>query len=356
MDLSVLKERNVRIFTACTGAGAGIQKALWDVPGCSSYFVGGVFPYAGDATAEFLGFTPEKFCSRETAIELAMRAYMRANGHGGPPVGFGLTASVATLREHRGDHRVYVAVMTDEGVFGRSLVLPKGAGLDARLSDANMVDTFGARALLEVCTGDFLRATMDWTERARELFFERPVFAANGTRYSSLEDAGLDRVVFLPGAFNPPHEGHFGAAKVVERRVDSVVFSITADHPVKEPLTLADMLTRARMLEGRQPVMFTQGDALYIDKARRFPKTGFIIGADAVMEMLDPKWGYPQGELLGVFRALGTVFYVVGREVNGKWVSFNEALETIPRMTYGSVFVPVEGRWDVSSSQIRESA
>jgi hypothetical protein len=97
-----LTETNARIFVAATGAGAGIQSALWATPGASSYLEGCIFPYSQEATARFLGFTPPKFVSREMAVDLAIAAY-REVAHCGDdkkPIGLGLTASVSSLRAH----------------------------------------------------------------------------------------------------------------------------------------------------------------------------------------------------------------------------------------------------------------
>ena len=66
-----LREANVQVYLACTGAGAGLQNILWSAPGCSDFLAGGEFPYRKELTERFLGLSPDKFCSTETAIDLA---------------------------------------------------------------------------------------------------------------------------------------------------------------------------------------------------------------------------------------------------------------------------------------------
>src|SRR5271157_5673962 len=112
-----LKAAGVSIHVIATGAGAGFQQKLWEVSGSSAYLSGATFPYSAEEQEELLGFIPEHFCSEEAAIDLASAAYMKAYKFGGKkPVGIGLTASVASEHEHRGDHRLDVCIMTNEKV------------------------------------------------------------------------------------------------------------------------------------------------------------------------------------------------------------------------------------------------
>src|SRR5271170_7271281 len=114
-----LKEAGVSIHVIATGGGAGLQQELWSVPGSSAYLSGASFPYAPEEQEELLRFMPEHFCSQEAAIDLASAAYMKAYRFGGKkPVGIGLTASVASSVEHRGEHRVFVCIMTDKKIVG----------------------------------------------------------------------------------------------------------------------------------------------------------------------------------------------------------------------------------------------
>src|SRR5271154_4605078 len=124
-----LKEANVNVHLIATGGGAGFQQELWSEPGSSAYFSGASFPYSPEEQEELLGFMPEHFASPENAIDLACAAYMKAYKFGGKkPVGLGLTASVASEKIHRGDHRFDICVMTNDKVLTFEKVLAKGAG------------------------------------------------------------------------------------------------------------------------------------------------------------------------------------------------------------------------------------
>jgi hypothetical protein len=349
-----LLDVHARVYLACTGAGAGLQKELWSVPGCSSFLAGATFPYAPDATIAFLGFEPERFCTPETAVDLAMASFMEAfdpREPGRTPIGLGLTASVASRHEHRGDHRIHLACMTPTKVLAQNITLPKGAGTEARARDGAAADEAALRLLL-VATGLEPEGDHeDVTSLARARFFERPTFDDAGRRFATSKPPA--NAVLFPGAFNPPHEGHFAIARGLdENEGRRVVFAITTDPPHKPALSVAELLCRAKMLRGWARV-FTQGDPLYLDKARRFPGVPFVVGADALLRMLDARWGVAVDPLLAELRSLGTRFYVVGRLVDGAFVTCEDAMRRVPE-AYRDLFVGAEGRWDASSTAERE--
>jgi hypothetical protein len=348
-----LRESGTRVFVAATGAGAGIQEALWRVPGCSPFFVGATFPYDAREIEGFLGFRPERFASEETAIDLAHAAYLHALDVSAPEpkaVGVGLTASVASNAAHRGDHRVHVAVTTANETVGCTVVLAKGTGQEARDSDGAAANELGLSALLHATKIVDDSRFRDWSERSRERFFARPYFRADGRRCLASDlPAGAP---LFPGTFNPPHEGHFAIAAPERGHGGPAVFAVCAAPPHKEALSVGDLLLRAKMLQGHHR-LFTVGDPLYLDKARRFPGRTFLVGADAVLRMLDDRWGTPVDPMLDEFLRLGTRFRVNGRQVEGRYVSAGDAIAQVPGRLR-SIFEAVEGRWDVSSSEARD--
>lgn len=367
-----LKELGVNIHVVATGAGAGIQEELWGVPGSSAYLSGASFPYDQAEQEELLGFLPEHFVSREAAVDLASAAYMKAYKFGGKkPVGIGLTASVASERIHRGDHRFDICVMTNDKVLTYERVLVKGAGQNFRLSDGQICDDSAFYMLLDALDigafpansdGPALQEYQDATELAKQRFFERPFFSANGKRTAEIPNPRNTHELYalMPGAYNPPHEGHFGMAEEVQYAFHkSVVFEVTAEPPHKDALTVQQLLQRAKLLQGRDRV-FTQKEPFYIDKARAFPKMPLVLGADAMVRMLDPKWGLDIKEMLGSFYEMGTKLFIVGREVNGVFTTCENILDDIktnhPFNVWASariIMLPIKGEWNVSSTEIR---
>jgi hypothetical protein len=346
-----LRGAGVRVFVAATGAGAGIQEVLWRVPGCSSFFVGAVFPYGPREIDGFLGLRPERYASEETAIDLAHQSYLHALDAADPAsraIGVGLSASVASLTPHRGDHRVHVAVVTSAGAVGETAVLAKG-GPERRELDGSAADELGLRALFHAAGIAEGPAVEDWSARSRARFFARPYWDRDGGRHTLALLPG-DAPIF-PGAFNPPHPGHLAIASTDRGHARPAVFAICATPPHKEALTTGELLRRAKLLHGHDR-LFTEGDPLYLDKARLLPGRTFLIGADALVRMLDPKWGTRVGSMLEELARLGTQFRVNGRLVEGAYLSPEEAIAKVPE-AFRPLFVPVAGRWDLSSSDVR---
>lgn len=355
----MFKSAGVSIHVICTGAGAGLQKMLWDVPGSSAYLSGASFPYRQEETIKTLGFTPDSFCSREAAIDLACVAYMRAYSFGGKkPVGLGLTASVASEREHRGEHRVHACVISDDKVLSHSVVIEKGVGAERRESDGHLCDSIGlsllARAVDPGWNGalDGFEGSEDTSAVALERFFERPFFGKNGDRLAHLPE----NVVLYPGSYYPVHPGHLGLSKAVsDKALRPVVLHVTTDGPHKAAIDLQGLLKRVRMLRGHDR-FFTRGDALFIDKARRFRGVPIAVGADSLLRMLDPQWGPSVMPMLYEMAQLGTKFYVASRTVDGELLTLAKVIERSSVTDFDLVhqlFEGVDGVWDYSSTQER---
>lgn len=355
-----LLDTNYKIHVSATGAGARIQDVLWSVPGCSKFFVGAVFPYGRMELTDYLGFDPEKFCSAETAMDMAMTSYMRACRHvdpGGSPIGVGLCAAVTSAQPRRGENYFHVAIVAEEKAVMQSRKLSKNLTreeCDACVTNvtAQMIDRLTHEPLSWV--GPLTDAVVDGTALARERLFAHPYFTSTGRREETCQDAPR----LFPGAFNPPHAGHFAIAD------SDTVFHITADSPHKAPLSVQAMLQRAVWLRERN-VLFSEGDPLYLDKARRHPGCSFLIGADAALRMLDPKWGVEVEPLLQEFAGLNVKFFVSPREVDGlikDYMGVRTALTAdeydYSRFSFFKLFQP--GMWNnattgLSSSQLRES-
>lgn len=330
-----------RIFIACTGAGAGAQEDLWRVPGCSDYFAGAVFPYGHDQLTDFLGFTPDQSCCEETAIHMAIAAYYRAWVPGSEAVGVGLTAAVASSKPRRGANRIHGAVMTSGGVWTRELFCADahGFGEQARRVQGRYADHIVAKLIVK-------------PERHKPApgalahFLSRPYWSATGQR---LAQPPPTQTLF-PGAFNPPHVAHLELAH--DQRA---AFWIEAQAPHKPALSLAELVQRAKLLHGHDR-LFTSGAPLYLDKSARFPERPFIIGSDAFLRMLDPKWGPRPEQVLRDLSLNGTTLLIVGRKVGDRFMSADEAIASVPESGTLYDLKPLVGRWDVSSTEIRKSA
>ena len=282
-------------------------------------------------------------------------------------MGLGIAASVTSNKVHRGDHRIFACVMTNDKVISTSRFLEKESeysNVVQRHLDGDMADMIGM-TLLHHVIGGFMEMSpnlivKDATELAKERFLKRPFFAANGQRFETMPKG---KYALLSGAFNPPHEGHFGVAQqAMDEYNYRAVFEITVDPPHKDALTVQAMLERSQMLRGHDR-LFNTGLPLYLDKAKRYPKTPLILGADAMLRMLDPKWGLNVGEMFGAFYELGTKLLINGREIDGNFVTCDDILDNIkanhPFKDWASariIMKPLSGVWNISSTELRNKS
>lgn len=354
------------IYYVASGAGAGLQQRLWETAGASAYLAGCAFPYATYETDRFLGYAPSSYCSADEAMELAMEAYCRACESlpaGQRPVGLACTASVASVHDHRGEHRIYAAVLTPERAIRYTLVLDKG-GAARRGPDGTAADNlagFLLRRVLDCDEGEAYRTVEDVSDATlRRYFFQHPYHDKRGKREVALPKRPA---TLLPGSFNPIHQGHRDMAGAVYLRTNGrpIVYMLTADSPHKPRLTAQQLLARVAMFRHERnkflgtAVLFTQDDPLFIDKARQHPGLGFIIGADTAIRMLDPQWGPAIEPMLQEFRQLGTHFYLFGRDVDGHYLSPETVLERhVPRQYRALFHCMSERQAQISSTEIRE--
>jgi len=99
-------------------------------------------------------------------------------------------------------------------------------------------------------------------------------------------------------------------------------------------------------------IEFSREDPLFVDKARQRPGATFIVGTDAVQNLLDPKWGVSLSLALRQLQTHQAKFLVLGRRTADGRFTTCEDLE-IPS-THADMFTSLDGRVDISSTELRE--
>src|SRR5688500_7724547 len=122
----------LQLVIAITGGGSRAIAELLERPGGSRVLLEAIVPYSSAALVDFLQTSPEQFCTGATARLMAMAAYERARrlqpdaARATELVGIGCTASLASDRLKRGEHRIRVASQLHDTTAEYSLVLTKG--------------------------------------------------------------------------------------------------------------------------------------------------------------------------------------------------------------------------------------
>ena len=162
----------------------------------------------------------------------------------------------------------------------------------------------------------------------------------------------------LSGSFNPLHDGHLELLQVSAQLLGHpVAFEISAQNVDKPPITPDIVVDRIAQFAGRWPVYVTNAPT-YLEKARLFPNTVFVIGFDTAERVLHPRY-YQNSttrlyEALDEIRDLGCAFLVAGRQdEDGVFRDLNELNIPTP---YVNLFHPIPAeafRKDISSSELR---
>ena len=357
-----------RYVLALTGGGSGAVALLLTVPGGSRTVLESVIPYSEQALAEYLGYQPDQFCAMETAVALAERARTQAERlvPGAEVAGIGCTASLATDRPKRGDHRFHAAVCTAQHTFRCSLTLTKGARdrageeivLDSVLLNL-MAEAFEVALRMDVSLlpGEIIQQECLPSSDALAIFLrgEPPTICIEADGRVSQD---VQPRLLLPGAFNPVHEGHWQLAEMASRLLNvPAAFELSVTNVDKPPLAFADLRRRLAQFAWRAPVWLTRAPT-FIEKSLLFPGTVFAIGVDTAERIIAPRYYQDSPErmkeALATIRRQGCRFLVAGRSDAAGCFTELHTLD-LP-VVYRDLFTPIDRdlfRVDISSTEIR---
>jgi hypothetical protein len=364
-----------QIALCLTGGGSRIASDLLTVPGASNTLLDVAIPYSAASLAEYLGQVPDKFCSRETALSMATVAWQKAlrssestENASANCLGVGCTASLASSKPKQGEHRIWIA--TESAAKSRVLSLILKKGLRTRLEEEALAADLVLYAISDACglTPPPLPNLNNDETVSIELETVDPVIAQlrSGAHAVAwiLPDGSVSATIsqpprgLLPGSFNPIHIGHRKLRTVAEELIGGPVhFELSLVNADKPPLNSFEIEQRRHQFDN-VPLALSAAP-LFVDKARLFPGTTFVIGYDTAARILDPRF-YQENQQgmrtsLEAVDSLSCSFLVAGRLTDSRFQSisdlpvpaeFLDLFEAIPEDRF---------REDVSSSGIRDA-
>ena len=351
-------------------AGAGAQALAWlhGVAGSSRTVLEATDHYVSTSLISLIGFEPVQFTSPQVARAMATKAYIRARQLVQPHVpvaGIGSTATIATDRAKRGDHRCCVAVCDAHGVTSYALTLTKG--LRTRQQEENLVSLLILRAVADVCGVEGLPAPRLAGDEAFAEHFEpidllarllaREVgWVAVTSDWQMTTGEILPHIALLPGAFNPLHVGHRQLARAATNLLgQEVYFELALLNADKAPIELAEARRRITQFAGQATVILTC-TPLFSQKAALFPHSVFVLGVDTVERLIQPRFYHNDpDEMVASFKAIRTAgchFLVAGRLRGHHFLTLHDL--QLPA-GYRELFEEIpDFRMDISSTDLRE--
>ena len=351
-----------------TGGGGGLLGALLTTPGASATVLEATVPYCAAALREFLGATPPRFCADETARWLAMRSFLRARALGGD-FGFAVTAALATTRERLGTDRAHMAFQ--DATTTRAWTLRFNAdgkpsagereGPAPRTEEPFAPRMREERALTVAGLSALAHALGVGTAP------NIPGVSATGGAFAALMLCERSRMgtesfdAVLPGAFNPLHAGHRAMRADAIRRLaagratrPTVAFELSLVNVDKPPVDYVEL--RHRLAQFRHGEIVVTNAPTFVAKARALGGVVFVVGADTVARIAEPRYyGGPgrRARALDELRERGCSFLVYGRVRDGVFITL-EHLDLPPALAALCVGVPETAfRHDESSTALR---
>ncbi len=162
----------------------------------------------------------------------------------------------------------------------------------------------------------------------------------------------------FPGAFNPLHEGHRQIVAHAEQEFDTTIaFEISIVNVDKPPLDRDETRQRIVQFESNAIVYLTRA-ATFVEKSRLFPQSRFLIGADTLVRIADPRYcGDPHASdnAIDEIGAQGCRFLVYGRMIESEFRTLTQ-LDLPARLRSICREIPEsEFRADISSTNIRSA-
>jgi nicotinamide mononucleotide (NMN) deamidase PncC len=305
------------------GGGTSLISEMLTTPGASRTVLDVRIPYASAAMAEMLGAAPEQACSEATARAMAMSAFQSARRLGaGQPFGFACTASLATDRVKRGEHRAHAAIQTPTDTFTAFWTFDGNREEEEEALSEALWAKIGQ--VLEIAG---VEGSVNILHTAGKPAWQALILGDEQAVATEDHDGRL----LLPGAFNPLHGGHREMMAIAEEMTGLPgAYELSVANVDKPFLDYREIERRLSQFD--RPVWLTRLPT-FIEKARQFQDATFIIGLDTLIRIAEPRYyggAAMRDEALKELAEYGASYVVFGRTLNERFQVLEDVAASLP--------------------------
>ena len=349
-----------RFVLVSSGGGTNAISEILKVPGASTSVLEAYVPYAKESLDYYLLKQPDHYCSLDTTLSMAAKAYSAAkkiDPDTNPKylLGIAVTASLATNYSKKGEHKFFIAIQTYKYSSSFSYSFIKGEL--TREEEEQVVTDHIINAIAQSCevqskiiteNSSLVVKTVEAQKNWVKLVDNKIDFVSSSNRIPEL---------IFPGSFNPFHSGHQSMSELAEKKTGlGLAYEICIQNADKPPLSYHEIeKTLNQFNHGHEWVLTKAGK--FTDKAELFPNSVFIIGADTLTRILDEKFYLNRQDMLNqldLFNSHNINFLVFGRKIRDSFISLESVSipEHIAKRFSG--FGEEIFRDDISSTLIRK--
>ena len=302
---------------------------------------------------------PESYCSLDTTTRMAARAYSAAKKIDQKTdikqlFGLAISATLSTNYEKKGEHRFHIAVQTRD--FSQSISCILNKGQRSREQEEELVTEFVIALISDCCGFEFKYPEINESLEHVKIAAQEGWADLMSEKLEVVTSSNQQPRLIFPGAFNPMHDGHIAMSELAQKELnEKVFFEICIQNVDKPPLSYHQIKKTLDQFNSSQNWVLTKAGK-FSDKARLFPNSTFIIGADTLVRIFDERFYASRREMMEEFKIFNTNnnnFLVFGREYKKRFIELNDiqvpdSIKSRFRGFGENIF-----RKDVSSSTIR---
>jgi hypothetical protein len=345
-----------------SGGGVSSFSQLIGQAGASNTVLELNCPYSMEASEQFLGGNKIKqHVSTEVADAFALTSLNRARElyvlskstieelEGiDKCYGVGVTCALASKTWKRGDHRCYITILSSTSKHTVYINLFKGtedAPFRTRNQEDELIgsiiiktiawalniielsdivvkpiydskDTINLKSENFYCVdiiNDFVRPTENQEKINNILWFP------SGKMLINVPIHKLNKLVLVPGSFNPLHDGHKFLLEEGKKLANTVngIYELCVYNVDKPPLERREIMKRLAQFDC--PVILTNTPT-FVEKAEIFPGVSYSIGIDTALRLIDPI--YSNGDDIQMIKNLlkmqfaSTEFFIASRTLS----------------------------------------